>query len=194
MAIRYAIDLTDAERAALREILSKNKVKRSTIINAYILLKADRSCGWTNVDIASAYDVSTKKVEQLKKRFVAEGFEAALYRKPVTNTHRRKMTGDEEAHLIALCCSQAPEGRERWTLRMLADKMVELDVIASVSHETMRRTLKKVNLNPGKSKNGAFHQSKRRPLSVKWKKSSISIKHRMTHSVPKYVWTKCQPS
>ena len=171
MAIRYAIDLTDAERAALREILAKNKVKRSTIINAYILLKADRSCGWTNADIASAYDVSTKKVEQLKKRFVEEGFEAALYRKPVTNTHRRKITGDEEAHLIALCCSQAPEGRERWTLRMLADKMVELDVIASVSYETIRRTLKKMNLNPGKRQNGAFPQSKMRPLSVKWKKS-----------------------
>src|SRR6185295_3722407 len=156
MAIRYAVDLTDAERAALREILSQTKVKRSTIIHAYILLKADRSCGWTNADIASAYDVSTKKVEQLKKRFVEEGFAAALYRKPVTNAHRRKITGDEEAHVIALCCRQAPEGQERWTLRMLADKMVELDVIASVSHETIRRTLKKMNVNPGKRKNGAF--------------------------------------
>jgi transposase len=171
MAVRYAIDLTDTERAALREILAKNKVKRSTIINAYILLKADRAGGWTNADIASAYDVSTKKVEQLKKRFVEEGFEAALYRKPVTNTHRRKITGEEEAHLIVLCCSQAPEGRERWTLRLLADKMVELDVMASVSHETIRRTLKKVNLNLGKRKNGAFHQNKMQPLSVKWKKS-----------------------
>ena len=171
MAIRYAIDLTDTERAALREIVAKNRVKRSTLINAYILLKADRSCGWTNADIASAYDVSTKKVEQLKKRFVEEGFEAALYRKPVTNAHRRKITGDEEAHLIALCCSQAPEGRERWTLRMLADKMVELHIVDSVSHETVRRTLKKTNLNPGKSKNGAFRQNKMRPLSVKWKKS-----------------------
>src|ERR671934_2648075 len=135
MAIRYAIDLTDAERAALREILSKNKVKSSTIVNAYILLKADRACGWTNADIAAAYDVSTKKVEQLKKRFVEEGFEAALYRKPVTNAHRCKNTGDEEAHLLALCCSQVPEDHERWTLRMLADKMVELDIIDAVSHE-----------------------------------------------------------
>jgi len=101
MAIRYAVDLTDTERTILREILAKNKAKRSTIINAYILLKADRSCGWTNADIALAYEVSTKKVEQLKKRFVEEGFEAALYRKPVTNAHRRKITGDEEAHLIA---------------------------------------------------------------------------------------------
>lgn len=187
MAIRYAIDLTDTERAALRELLSKDKVKRSTIINAYILLKADRSCGWTNADIASAYDVSTKKVEQLKKRFIEGGFEAALYRKPVTNAHRRKITGDEEAHLIALCCSQAPEGRERWTLRMLADKMVEVDVIASVSHETIRRTLKKMNLNRGKRKNGVFRRSKMPRLSATWRTSSISINHRMTPSVPKCV-------
>ena len=170
MAIRYAVDLTDTERAVLREILSKNKAKRSTIINAYILLKADRTCGWTNADIAAAYAVSTKKVEQLKKRFVEAGFEAALYRKPVTNAHRRKITGDEEAHLIALCCSQAPEGHDTWTLRMLADKMVELALVESVSHETVRQTLKKMNLNLGKRKNGAFLQNKTRPLSAKWKK------------------------
>jgi transposase len=171
VAIRYAVDLIDTERAALREIISKNKAKRSTIINAYILLKADRTCGWTNTDIAAAYAVSTKKVEQLKKRFVEEGFEAVLYRKAVTNAHCRKITGDAEAHLIALCCSQAPEGHERWTLRMLADKMVELDIVEAVSHETVRRTLKKMNFNHGKRKNGVFRQSKMPPLSVKWKKS-----------------------
>ena len=77
MAIRYAVDLTDTERAELREIISKNRAKRSTIMNAYILLKADRSCGWTNADIAAAYAVSTKKVEQRKKRFVEEGFATA---------------------------------------------------------------------------------------------------------------------
>jgi transposase len=171
MAIRYAVDLTDIERAKLREIISKNKAKRSTIMNAYILLKADRPCGWTNTDIAAAYEVSTKKVEQLKKRFVDEGFEAALYRKPVTNAHRRKIIGDEEAHLIALYCSQAPEGHERWTLRMLADKMVELDIIDSVSHETIRRTLKKMNLNLGKRKNGVFRQSTMPRLSATWRTS-----------------------
>jgi homeodomain-containing protein len=140
MAIRYAVDLTDTARAALREILSKNKAKRSTIIHAYIVRKADRTGGWTKADIAAAYDVSTKKVEQLKKRFVEEGLEAALYRKPVTNSHRRKITGDEDAHLIALSCSPVPEGYERWTFRMLADKMVELELVDAVSHETIRRT------------------------------------------------------
>jgi len=89
----------------------------------------------------------------------------------VTNAHRRKITGEEEAHSIALCCSQAPEGHERWTLRMLADKMVEVDILASVSHETIRRTVKKMNLNPGKRQNGVFRQSQMPPLSVKWRKS-----------------------
>jgi hypothetical protein len=171
MAIRYAVDLIDTERAMLRDILSKNKAKRSTIINASILLKADRTCGWTNEDIASAYEVSTKKVEPLKKRVVEEGFEAALYRKPVTNAHRRKITGDEEAHMIALCCSTAPEGHHTWTLRMLADKMVELAIVDSVSYETVRRTLKKMNVNPGKRKNGVFPQTTMPPLSATWKTS-----------------------
>src|SRR2546427_2016969 len=88
MAIRYAVDLTDTERAALREIISKNKAKRSSSLNAYSLLKTERTYSWTKADIASAYDVSTKKVEQLKKRFVEEGFEASLHRKPVTHAHR----------------------------------------------------------------------------------------------------------
>jgi transposase len=171
MAVRYIVELTDEERNTLKEIVSKNKASRTTIVNAYILLRADVACGWLYDEIAQAYDVSTKKVEFVRKRFVEEGLEAALSRKPVTNVHRRKITGEEEAHLIALCCSQAPEGHERWTLRMLADKMVELDLVDSVSHETVRQTLKKMNLNPGKRKNGVSRQSKMPPSSVKWKKS-----------------------
>ena len=138
MAVRYIVELTDEERNTLKEIVSKNKASRATIVNAYILLRADVACGWLYDEIAQAYDVSTKKVEFVRKRFVEEGLEAVLSRKPVTNAHRRKMTGEEEAHLIALCCSQAPEGHERWTLRMLADKMVELDIVDAVSHETVR--------------------------------------------------------
>ena len=98
MAIRYTVELTDVERTELHEIISKNKAKRSKIVNAYILCKADRVCGWANEEIATAYEISTKKVEQVKKRFVEAGFEAALNRKPVTNAQRRKITGDEEAH------------------------------------------------------------------------------------------------
>jgi transposase len=126
-------------------MISKNKANRNAIVNAYILLKSDVTCAWTYEAIAASYEVSTKKVERLKKRFVEEGFDAALFRKPVTNAHCRKITGDEEAHLIALCCSPPPEGHTTWTLRMLADRMVELEIVDSVSHETVRRTLKKTN-------------------------------------------------
>jgi transposase len=159
-------------------------------MNAYTLLKSDVTCGWTAQDIATAYDISTKKVERVKKRFVEEGFDAALVRKPVTNTHLRKITGEEEAHLIAICCRQAPEGYHTWTLRMLADKMVELDIVASVSHETVRRTLKKTNLNPGKRKNGVFLQRKTPPLSARWKRSEILTKSPMIPSVLRCVWMK----
>ena len=121
MAVRYIVELTDEERHQLKEIISKNKANRHTIVNAYILLKSDVACGWMYEEIAQAYNVSTRKVEFVRKRFVEEGLEEALSRKPVTNIHRRKITGDEEAHLIALCCSPAPEGYATWTLRMLAD-------------------------------------------------------------------------
>jgi transposase len=170
MAVRYIVELTDEERNKLQEIVSKNKASRYTIVNVYILLRSDVACGWLYADIAQAYDVSTKKVEYVRNIFVEEGLEAALSRKPVTNAHRRKITGEEEAHLIALCCSQAPDGHDRWTLRRLADKMVELDIVDSISHETVRQTLKKMNLNRGKRKNGAFPQSKMPPLSATWKK------------------------
>jgi len=140
MAVRYIVELTNEGRDKLKEIIAKNKANRATIVNAYILLRSDVVCGWLYDEIAQAYAVSTKKVEFVRKRFVEEGLEAALSRKLVTNTPRRKMTGEEEAHLIALCCSQAPEGHSRWTLRMLADKMVELDMVESISHETIRQT------------------------------------------------------
>jgi transposase len=170
MAVRYVVTLTDPERNELQELIAKNKAKRSTIVNAFILLQADQACGWSNAEIAQAYHVSTKKVEQVKKRFVEEGYEAALYRKPVTNLHRRKMTGEEEAHLIALCCSDPPPGRATWTLRLLADKMVECHLVDSLSHETVRQTLKKTNSNLGKSTNGVFPPNKTPPLSARWKK------------------------
>lgn len=170
MAIRYVVTLTDPERNELQELTAKNKATRNTIVNAFIVLKADKACGWSNEEIAQAYQVSTKKVEQVKKRFVEEGCDAALHRKPVTNIHRRKMTGEEEAHLIALCCSAAPEGRATWTLRLLADKMVEGHIVDSLSHETVRQTLKKMNSNHGRSTNGVFPPNKTPPSSARWKK------------------------
>jgi transposase len=170
MAVRYVVTLTEPERNELQELISKNKANRHTIVNAFILLKADKASSWSNQAISQAYQVSTKKVEQVKKRFVEEGYEAALYRKPVTNMHRRKMTGEEEAHLIALCCSEPPPGYATWTLRLLADKMVECHLVDSLSHETVRQTLKKMKLSLGKSESGVFHRNKTPRLSARWKK------------------------
>jgi len=115
MAIRYARDWTDAERAAGRERLSKSKGKRNTIIPASIFLQADRVCGGTNADMASAYDVSTPKGEQRTQRLVAAGLAAAWERTPVTKAHRRTSTAEEAAHGLAWGCRHAPAGQERWT-------------------------------------------------------------------------------
>lgn len=147
MAKKYVIDLTEEEQEVLRQITSKNtKANRAKMIKAFILLKADRNGGnWTDEAIADAYNISVDKVERTRKRFVEEGFQAALTRKSVDRSYRRKIQGEEEAHLIALCCSQAPKGRVRWTLKLLADKMVELHYIDSVSYRTVGRALKKTN-------------------------------------------------
>ncbi len=164
------------------------------IIHADILLKADRINSWTNADIAAAYEVSTKKVEQLKKRFGEEGVAAALSRTSGTHVHRRKIPGDEAAPLLALGYRQAPEGQERWTWLLLADKMVAWDRIASVSHETIRRTLQRMHCNLGNRKHGVCHQSTRSPASVQWRKAEIAIKNRMMLHIPKCVWIQCLPN
>lgn len=146
MSKKYVVDLTEAEREELKELTGKNKGNRAKIINAFVLLKADRGGDhWKDAQISAAFTVSIRKIERLRQRFVEEGFEAALSRKSVDRSHRRKIQGEEEARLIALCCSPAPEGRTRWTLRLLADKLVELELVESVCPETVRQTLKKMN-------------------------------------------------
>ena len=146
MAKKYVVTLTDEERAELKALTGKNKGNRAKIINAFVLLKADRGGeNWKDEDIARAFNVSVRKIERTRQRFVEDGFEAALTRKPVDRSHRRKVQGEEEAHLIAICCSEAPVGHVRWTLRLLADKMVELAYVESISYRTVGRALKKMN-------------------------------------------------
>ena len=146
MAKKYVVTLTDEERVALKALTGKNKGNRAKIINAFVLLKADRGGeNWKDEEIAKAFNVSVRKIERTRQRFVEDGFEAALTRKPVDRSHRRKIQGEEEAHLIALCCSEVPEGHVRWSLRLLADKMVELAYVESISYRTVGRALKKMN-------------------------------------------------
>lgn len=169
----YNVKLSSDERLELFELIGKGKANKEKLNRARILLKAD--CGeegehWNDKKIAEAFYVTTQTVERIRQSLVKEGFKATLNRKPATNHRKRVIQGEEEAHLIALSCSEPPEGCCRWTLRLLADKMIELNYIESVCPETIRTTLKKMKLSPGKKKNGASHQKQMPNSSAKWKK------------------------
>ena len=155
--IRYKVTLTENERQQLEAILSKGKHTSLQFRNACILLNCDESdkvLKSPNEVIAKILHVTPKTIERLKQRFVEEGFAACMDRKPYPEVKDIKTDGEFEAHLVAIGCSQAPAGYARWSLRMLADKMVELNYAESVSHETVRQVLKKTKLSPGGSKNG----------------------------------------
>jgi len=146
---KYLVTLTPEERDWLTGLVSAGKRSALTITRARILLKADQAPGgpaWEDQDIARALDCSVRTVERVRQRFVERGLEPALGRKPQDRPSReRKFDGAAEARLIALACSQPPEGHARWTLKLLADRLVELEVFDSVSDETVRRVLKKTN-------------------------------------------------
>lgn len=149
MPKKYIVRLTEEERSLLENIIKKGKVAAYKRLNAQILLKADvgpAGAGWADQKIADAFDVSVRKIGRLRERLCTSGMEAVLEKASGRN-QKRKIDGSNEAHLIALCCSNAPEGRVRWTLNLLADKFVELEYvdIDSVSHETVRKVLKKTN-------------------------------------------------
>lgn len=154
---RYKVTLTKQEREELKAILSKGKHTSNQYRNACILINCDEGGEGrkiSNEQIAEVLQVNTKTVERLKQRFVEEGFDSCLERKPYPEVKHLKTDGDFEAHLIALSCSKAPEGYVRWSLRLLADKMVELKYVENISYETVRQVLKKTKSNPGKSKVG----------------------------------------
>jgi hypothetical protein len=145
--IKYKVTLTVEERARLEEIATRGRHNSQKVLNALILLGCDQGEGQgqqlTNQDIAAVLPVSMKKIDRIKKRFVENGLEVALDKRVAERIYLRKTDGDFEAHLVALSCSEAPKGHANWSLRLLADKMVELKYVASISHETVRRILKK---------------------------------------------------
>src|SRR6516164_7076558 len=144
---KYKVTLTDEERQQLHELISAGKAAAKKLAHARILLKADAppdGPAWPDARIAEAAEVSVATVERIRQRFVEQGLEAALARKKQERPSReRKLDGAAEAHLIALACSQPPDGRDCWTMQLLADKLIELQVVDSVCDETVRRTLKK---------------------------------------------------
>ena len=144
MAKIYVVRLTDAEREVLTGLLKKQRVSAQKLRRARILLKADADGpAWTDAKIAEAFDCRTRSVESLRERLVTEGFEVALHGKPKSRVRGKVLDGEQEAKIIALRLGQPPKGFANWTLRLLAEQAVALEIVESVSHETLRRTLKK---------------------------------------------------
>jgi transposase len=143
---KYQVILTADQRTELQQLMTKGHAPTRTLTHARVLLKADEAAGgpaWTNVAIAQALEISDLTVTRTRKRFIEGGLEAALHRKVQAKRKAPKLDGDQEAHLIALACSEAPTGRNRWSLRLLAGKMVELGHVDDLSHETVRQVLKR---------------------------------------------------
>ena len=142
---KYAVYLTEAERAHLRTLISAGEASARRLTHARILLKANQGeggPGWSDAVIAQALDIHSDTVAHVRRAYVDAGLEAALVRKSPDRVYTRTLDGAAEAHLVAVACSSPPTGRERWTLRLLADELVRLEVVDAVSYETVRRTLK----------------------------------------------------
>ena len=156
--IKYRVTLTEEERRELKNIISKGKHKSQKVMNALILLNCDegdfQTKRATNEQVAGILKISMKKIDRVKKRFVEEGLDISLNGHKGTRVYAKKADGDFEAHLVALSCSEPPEGFARWSLRLLADRVVELKYIDSISYETVRRVLKKTKLSHGKRRDG----------------------------------------
>src|SRR5688572_14032422 len=149
-AKRYKVTLEPDERRDLEKLISRGKGAARRLAHARILLHADQGegrPGKIDAEIAEAVGVSVATIERVRQRLVEEGLEAALSPRPSPRLYRRKLDGEAEARLIALACSPPPEGRARWSLRVLAERMVVLGYSEAVSHETVRMTLKETNLS-----------------------------------------------
>jgi transposase len=159
MRKKYLVQLTEEEREHLRKLISSGTAPARKLNRARILLKADvgkHAEGEALIDreIAQMLETSAATVQRVRERFYEGGLEAALERSMPDRVYKRSLEGRAEAHLIALACSEAPRGRDRWSLRLLADKAVELGIVEKVSHETVRKTLKKTNSSLTSSSNG----------------------------------------
>jgi hypothetical protein len=155
---KFIVTLTGEEREHLAGITSKGKHRSQKLLNALTLLACDegehQKKRSKNEEISRVLNTSMRKIDRVKKRFVIDGLDVALHGRKGSRVYDKKADGDFEAHLVALSCSDPPEGFSRWTLRLLAEKVVELDYIDNISHETIRRVLKKTNLSPGSEKGG----------------------------------------
>jgi transposase len=144
--VKFIVRLNDEERATLRRMVEEGKRAGSVLKRAWMLLKADADGpNWKDPEIAKAFEVGLSTVHRVRQAFVEEGLEEALYRRKPSNRQYRKLDGAQEAKLLAIACSQPPAGRSRWTLQLLADRLVELEIVEEISDECVRRTLKKMS-------------------------------------------------
>jgi len=149
---KYKLELTDEERQHLEKLTSSGIAPARMVTRAHILLKSDRKAAglpWKYEQICAAFNVTPVTVLNVRKSFVEKGLEATLYRKKPEREYQHALDGEQEAYLIALACSEPPEGRKVWSLRLLRDRFVRLGHVDSISHETIRTALKKTNSSPG---------------------------------------------
>lgn len=173
----WRVNLTDTERRWLLDLIAAGQAPARKLAHARILLKAEErpsGPGWSDRAIAEALEVSRPTVGRVRKRYVTEGRDAALNHRAPTTHRPRRLDGRQEAHLIALVCGEPPSGHGRWTLRLLADTLVELEYVDAVSYQTIRRTLKKTHSSPGSGSSGVFRPRSMASSSGTWRMSWMS--------------------
>ncbi len=153
--VRYTIKLKETEVEELQKIINKGKHSTQAYKSAYILLNCDKGeyskdKTITNAEISKILRVGERTIDRVKKKFIEEGFEEVLERRPSVQNYIKKIDGDLEAKIVTLCCSQPPKGYSKWSLRLIADKIVELEYVDYISHVSISKVLKKTNLNLGK--------------------------------------------
>jgi transposase len=182
---KYVVRLDELERGRLQEMVDRGQGSKTIRNRALILLKADEGGhgpGWPDTRIAEAFDVGVRTVERTRRLLLVEGFEAVLSRKPSPNRQYRKLDGAQEAELIKLACSKPPAGRARWTLQLLADRLVERKVVTSIGREAVRTTLQKTTSSRGSESSGFSPRRPTRTSCVRWKTSSKFTRGRTTPS------------
>lgn len=183
---KYVVRLDEAERGHLQRLVDQGKSSKTIRKRAMILLKADEGAdgpAWPDAKIAEAFDVGVRTVERTRRLLVTEGFEAVLSRKPSPNRQYRKLDGAQEAVLVKLACSKPPAGRARWTLQLLADRLVELKIASSIGREAVRTTLKKTTSSRGSASSGYCRRKPTRSSSVRWRTCSKFTRGPTTRSV-----------
>ena len=189
---KYVLKLLPEERSALAEVIHQPRAPGWKVLRARALLKCDQGAGgpaWSDARIAEALECTTHSLENWRKQAVLQGPLSLLEKRPYHRRTTPKLDGEGEARLTALACSPAPRGHARWTLRLLAEHLVSLEVVDSISHETVRQALKKTTSNRGGSRCGAFRPSRTQRLSPTWSKCWRFTNGLTTPAAQSSAWT-----